>query len=127
MKLIRPQFTNARNWKGPHNGLVLWVQWVQGTARSIWSPFQLHQMRQPARKSMNMCLPSRDPVPCFGTQKSHGLKNLGEKPRDCDRTEQPGYPEEGFRRPRGDGTSSLHIIPSLGLYPDSSFLQERIS
>lgn len=28
MKLIRPQFTNARNWKGPHNVLVLWVQWV---------------------------------------------------------------------------------------------------
>lgn len=66
-------------------------------------------------------------MPCFGIQKSHGLKNLGEKPRDCDRMEQPGYPEEGFRRPMGDGTSSLHIIPSLGLYPDSSFLQERIS
>lgn len=54
MKLIRPQFTNARNWKEPHNVLVLSVQWVHGTAWSIWSPFQLHQMRQPARKSMNM-------------------------------------------------------------------------
>lgn len=54
MKLIRPQFTNARNWKEPYNVLVLWVQWVHGTARSIWSPVQLHQIRQLARKSMNM-------------------------------------------------------------------------
>lgn len=54
IKLIRPQFTNSRNWKEPHNVLVPCVQGVHGTARSIWSPFQLYQMRQLARKSMNM-------------------------------------------------------------------------